>query len=136
MFVTSETNITSQIPTTEVTLLARGDSVVILLTTTTSYTSTDSMISTTLSPFIAPQNTELIIAVVVSVLVVAIATVVIVIVTCVAVVCHKRSVSKLTSELTELKAIEHKEDNMVTEPNSAYGQVGESVVSAEYEVIY
>ena len=74
---------------------------------------------------------------VVSVLVVVtIATVIIVIVTSVSLVCHKKSVSKLTSELTELRAIEHREDNVVTEPNSAYGQVGESVVSPVYEVIY
>ncbi len=78
VFVTSETNITSQIPTTNVTLLARGDSV--------SYTSTDSMTSsTTLSKFTVPQNTELIVAIVAFVLiVVAIVIVVIVIVICIA----------------------------------------------------
>ncbi len=115
IYVTSETNITVQIPNNDSFLLARGMLTSFIHTTTV--------------------NIELIVAVTVSVLVAAaIATVAIITLVCIVAICCKRW-SKMTVELTELRAMQ---ESAAMKANPSYDVVQESAAmkaNFSYDVV-
>ncbi len=112
VFVTSETDITEQIPVEEVFILARGVTLVQTVVVTAPRSTT------------VPVNSELVeVRLAVSVVAVVIAAfAVISVVICIACVYYKKRVRKLEIELRDMQMV-HPSHGRSTQPNPSYGQV-------------
>ncbi len=118
MFVTSETDITGQIPVEEMFILARGDAVVHTI-----------VVQTTV-----PANSELVVGVTVSVVTVVITALAIIsVVICIACVCYKKQVRKMEIELREVQMVlPNPSYGQATQPNPSYGQITQPNYNPSY----
>ena len=112
VFVTSETDITDQIPVEEVFILARGDTLVQTIIVTAPRSTT------------VPANSELEVRLAVSVVAVVIAAIaVIIVVICIACVYYNKRVRKLEIELRDMQMVHGGATQPNPSYNPSYGQV-------------